>query len=156
MEISNEDKQRKIVDYLKKNSGKCFGAYKIDMALGFDPGGTATGNHKSWDTHKVLQTLSKSHELKQGIIRQCPNDTGFCFISNEKSYSVRYNESKIRNALTQIMEHDKHLFSTADFRNLEIRLLKMELAIAELQNNHYILINKGLKKGSVNDETEKL
>ena len=149
MEISNEDKKRTIVDYLKKNSGKCFGAYKIDMALGFDPGGTATGNHKSWDTHKILQTLSKSHELQEGIIKQCPNDTGFCFISNEKFHSTIYNESKIRNALTQILEHDKHLFSTADFRNLEIRLLKMELAIAELQNKHYMLIPKELKKKEV-------
>ena len=79
MEISYKDKKRKILDYLKNKSEQCFGALRIDNALGFDPGGTATGEHKSWNTHNILHELSK-----EGFVKQCPDKKGFCFISNER------------------------------------------------------------------------
>lgn len=80
--MSEKEIKKRVLNYLKKFSGQCFGAYKINNALNLDQGGTPQGTHLAWNTHnKILKELAK-----EGLIKQCgpyPKRQGFCFIEKK-------------------------------------------------------------------------
>lgn len=71
MNQRNKIKQE-IMSFYKKRPGFCFGAFKVDKALKYDHGGTATGEHLSWNTHAILKELEE-----EGFLKHCYNK-GFC------------------------------------------------------------------------------